>query len=192
MITTKHKVFLSPSDQTKNTYAVGNTSEDVQCGRIALAAKAALERCGFEVGLLQYATMAEKCAASDAMGAELIDVILVGRMELYSMAMNGKYDARQFGGVRSVLSRSYLKEEIDEDLGVVEEDVYCDDDGDDCDCCDCCDCEDDDCDCCDCDCDCDCECFEIECPACGETVCFDSTIDPEDLACPACGAKIND
>lgn len=71
MITTKHKVFLSPSDQTKNTYAVGNTSEDVQCGRIALAAKAALERCGFEVGLLQYATMAEKCAASDAMGAEL-------------------------------------------------------------------------------------------------------------------------
>ena len=52
----------------------------------------------------------------DAMGAELIDVILVGQMELYSMAMNGKYDARQFGGVRSVLSRSYLKEEIDEDL----------------------------------------------------------------------------
>ena len=43
----------------------------MQCGRIALAAKAALERCGFEVGLLQYATMAEKCAASDAMGAEL-------------------------------------------------------------------------------------------------------------------------
>ena len=83
-------------------------------------------------------------------------------------------------------------EEIDEDLGALEEDVYCDDDWDDCDCCDCCDCEDDDCDCCDCDCDCDCECFEIECPACGETVCFDSTIDPEDLACPACGAKIND
>ena len=71
MIITKHKVFLSPSDQTRNTYATGGTSEDVQCGRIALAAKAALERCGFEVGLLQYATMAEKCAASDAMGAEL-------------------------------------------------------------------------------------------------------------------------
>lgn len=68
---TKHKVFLSPSDQTRNTYATGGTSEDVQCGKIALAAKAALERCGFEVGLLQYATMAEKCAASDAMGAEL-------------------------------------------------------------------------------------------------------------------------
>lgn len=71
MIITKHRVFLSPSDQTRNTYATGGTSEDVQCGRIALAAKAALERCGFEVGLLQYATMAEKCAASDAMRAEL-------------------------------------------------------------------------------------------------------------------------
>ena len=57
MITTKHKVFLSPSDQTKNTYTVGNTSEDVQCGKIALAAKAALERSGSEAGIIQYPTM---------------------------------------------------------------------------------------------------------------------------------------
>lgn len=70
-------------------------------------------------------------------------------------------------------------EEIDEDLGSVEEIVY------DCDC-DCCDC-DDDCDCCDCD--DDCEYFEVECPSCGEVVCFDESIDPEDLACPACGEK---
>ena len=74
-------------------------------------------------------------------------------------------------------------EEIDEDLGEVEE----------------CLCEDD----CDCDCDCDCcdededdeyesedgDYFEIECPSCGETVCFDESIDPEDLICPACGEK---
>ena len=33
-----HKVFLSPSDQTANTYAVGNTNEAEQCGRIAVAA----------------------------------------------------------------------------------------------------------------------------------------------------------
>ena len=60
-------------------------------------------------------------------------------------------------------------EELDEDLGAVEEDLYCDDDCDCCDCdcddyddCDCCDCDDceDDCDCCDC-----CECLELECPA---------------------------
>ena len=71
-------------------------------------------------------------------------------------------------------------EEIDEDLGSVEEMLYdCD-----CDCDDDCDC---DCDCCDCDDDCDCEYFEVECPSCGETICFDSSIDPEELVCPACG-----
>ena len=66
-----HKIFISPSDQNRNTYASGNTAEDIQCGKIGIATKAALERCGFEVMLVQYATMAEKCAASDAFGAEL-------------------------------------------------------------------------------------------------------------------------
>ena len=85
-------------------------------------------------------------------------------------------------------------EEIDEDLGAVEEIVY-----EECGC---------DCDC-DCDCDCGCNCdyddeddddwdddeyveedyFEVECPSCGETICFDGSIDPEELACPACGEK---
>ena len=80
-------------------------------------------------------------------------------------------------------------EEIDEDLGSVEELLY-----DDCDC----DCDDDDDDFeCDGDCDfCDEDCeladedyFEVECPSCGETICFDGSIDPEELACPACGEK---
>ena len=66
-----HKIFISPSDQNRNTYASGNTAEDIQCGKIGIATKSALERCGFEVMLMQYATMAEKCAASDAFGAEL-------------------------------------------------------------------------------------------------------------------------
>ncbi|MBE6539012.1 MAG: hypothetical protein E7671_06070 [Ruminococcaceae bacterium] len=79
-------------------------------------------------------------------------------------------------------------EEIDEDLGALEEDVYdcdCEDDYDECDgCCGCdSDFDDDDFDCE--------ECFEIECPSCGEKVCFDSTIEPEDLVCPACQEKIN-
>ena len=30
---------------------------------------------------------------------------------------------------------------------------------------------------------------EIVCPSCGETVCFDSELDPENLLCPACGEK---
>ena len=78
-------------------------------------------------------------------------------------------------------------EEIDEDLGALEEEVYdCDCDCDDCDCDDCDDCDCDDCDCCDC---CD-ESFEITCPSCGETIVFDGEIDPEDLSCPACGEKL--
>ena len=77
-------------------------------------------------------------------------------------------------------------EEIDEDLGSVEEYLY-----DECDCeCDCdCDCDGN---CCDCDEDCeiaDEDFFEAECPACGEVICFDGSIDPEDIACPACGEK---
>jgi hypothetical protein len=75
-------------------------------------------------------------------------------------------------------------EEIDEDLGAVEEELYGEGD---------CDCDDCDCDCDDCDCDCDCGCddsFEITCPACGETIVFDGEIDPEDLSCPACGEKL--
>lgn len=80
-------------------------------------------------------------------------------------------------------------EELDEDLGAVEEDLYCDDDCD-CDCCDddCdCDCCDDDCDCCDDD-DC-CECIELECPACGEPVYIDECDidDIDELECPSCG-----
>ena len=76
-------------------------------------------------------------------------------------------------------------EEIDEDLGAVEELLY----DDDCDCDDECEC-DGDCDWCDEDCElADEDYFEVECPSCGETICFDGTIDPEELACPACGEK---
>lgn len=79
----RHRVFISPSDQVKNTYAGGGTTEAIQCGKIGIATKAALERCGFEVQLLQYATMAEKCAASDAFGAEL-------HMPIHSNGFDGK------------------------------------------------------------------------------------------------------
>ncbi len=108
--------------------------------------------------------------------------------------------------------RDYI-EEIDEDLGAVEEDFYCIDEdececgcgcGPDCDCgcqeglectcggdCDCgcgCDCDDDD----DCDCDC-CECYELECPACNNPVYIDEDdIDEiEELECPSCGKVLS-
>lgn len=84
-------------------------------------------------------------------------------------------------------------EEVDEDLGAVEELIY-----DDCDC-DCCDddcCDDDECDdecCCGC---CDDEDEDEEefycamCPHCGGKVYFDDTVNPEDVICPACQKPI--
>ena len=88
-------------------------------------------------------------------------------------------------------------EELDEDLGDVEEvlledEEYDEDEWDD----DCCDCDCDDCDCdgdcddCDCDCCCDEDYFEIVCPSCGETVCFDESVNAEELICPACGSEL--
>ena len=95
-------------------------------------------------------------------------------------------------------------EELDEDLGDVEEvllDLDDDDEDDD-------DFDDDDdfeCDgdCAGCDFDCgfdeddddffededEDEFFEVICPACGDVINFDSTIDPENLRCPNCGEK---
>ena len=65
-------------------------------------------------------------------------------------------------------------EEVDHDLGEVEEYLY----DEECDC-------DDDCDCC-----CDDDCIEVECPACNETVCigFDEIDDNGEVDCPCCGA----
>lgn len=74
--------------------------------------------------------------------------------------------------------REYV-EELDHDLGEVEEDFYFDDDED---------YEDDDDDY-EGD---DSAYYELECPSCGEVVCFDDTLDPETLVCPACGEKIGD
>ena len=84
-------------------------------------------------------------------------------------------------------------EEIDEDLGALEDDFY----DDECDCCDC-DC-DDDCDC-DCDDDCCCDCddddigefYQVDCPSCGEPVFLDDSIDPSRVICPSCHAEFSD
>lgn len=77
------RVYLSPSDQRRNTYAVGNTTEDVQCGKIAAACKTALERSGVKVMIGQYDTMANRCKASDAFKANL-------HVPIHTNAFNGK------------------------------------------------------------------------------------------------------
>lgn len=65
------KVFLSPSNQYDNVYAYGNTTEGVQCGKIAEACKTALIRNGIDVMLMHDESMQEKCQKSNAFGADL-------------------------------------------------------------------------------------------------------------------------
>lgn len=65
------KVYLSPSDQTDNLYAYGNTNEAVQCGRIAEASRKALERSGVQVMVGHMIPMQEKVAQSNSFGADL-------------------------------------------------------------------------------------------------------------------------
>lgn len=76
------KVFLSPSNQYDNAYAWGDTTEGVQCGRIAGYCKAALERCGIDVVLMHDECMQEKCAMSDKVGADL-------HVPIHTNAFNG-------------------------------------------------------------------------------------------------------
>ena len=78
-----YKVYLSPSDQTSNKYAYGNTTEAEQCGKIAEACRVALVRCGIEVKVGQYDTMANRCAASNAFGADL-------HVPIHTNAFNGE------------------------------------------------------------------------------------------------------
>ena len=78
-------------------------------------------------------------------------------------------------------------EELDHDLGEVEEELYFSDDEYDDDYDDYDDLNDDE----DYECD-DEEFYEIECPSCGDTVYFDDSLEVDELVCPACGEKIGD
>ena len=76
------KVFLSPSNQYNNVYAYGNTTEGVQCGKIAEACKVALERSGIQVKLMHDESMQEKCQVSNSFGADL-------HVPIHTNAFNG-------------------------------------------------------------------------------------------------------
>ena len=79
---TMAKVYLSPSNQTDNCYAYGNTTEAVQCGKIADACRAALERSGVTVQVGHMPSMQDKCKESNAFGAEL-------HVPIHTNAFNG-------------------------------------------------------------------------------------------------------
>ena len=77
------RVFLSPSNQYDNVYAYGNTTEGVQCGKIADACKIALERSGVDVMLMHDESMQTKCAESNKFDADL-------HVPIHTNAFNGK------------------------------------------------------------------------------------------------------
>jgi ribosomal protein S27E len=68
-------------------------------------------------------------------------------------------------------------EELDHDLGELEEEIYFGDDYDEEE-----EYEDYDEE--------DSDYYEIECPSCGEIVCFDDSLEEDELVCPACGELV--
>ena len=77
-----YKVYLSPSNQTNNRYAYGNTTEAAQCGKIADACRSALERSGVAVKVGHMLPMQDKCKESSAFGANL-------HVPIHTNAFNG-------------------------------------------------------------------------------------------------------
>lgn len=77
------KIYVSPSDQVANAYAAGNTTEAIQCRRIAKALVTALERCGLQAKTNVTSSMADRVAESNAWGADL-------HVCLHTNAFNGQ------------------------------------------------------------------------------------------------------
>ena len=94
--------------------------------------------------------------------------------------LRGMLEGMKFDADSDVMA-DYI-DELDHDLGEVEEYVY----GDDCDCCD-----DDDCDCC-CDDDDDDDLYELECPNCGDKIYITEDMLNGSIECPNCNTKIDD
>lgn len=65
------KVYLSPSDQTGNTYAAGNTNEAAVCRKIANAVQARLVEYGAEVKNNQTASMQNRVTESNNWKADV-------------------------------------------------------------------------------------------------------------------------
>ena len=101
---------------------------------------------------------------------------LIGELLTLVSDMSGAIEALEQECVRL---QDYI-EEIEADLGdgeelLFDEDMDMDDEFDeDCDCDGCCGCDDT-------------EQRMLMCANCGETICYDETLDPQTLICPACG-----
>ena len=65
------KVYVSPSDQVKNAYTAGNTTEAIQCRQIATLLVKALERQGFGAKTNLTGSMYDRVKESNDWGADL-------------------------------------------------------------------------------------------------------------------------
>ena len=77
------KIYISPSSQPENTYAVGNTNEQEQCRKIGAALEKELDRCGFNAKAGLSGTMYTRVADSNKMDADL-------HMPIHTNACDGK------------------------------------------------------------------------------------------------------
>lgn len=65
------KIYISPSNQSGNTYATGNTNEKVQCHKIAEHCVSFLKKNGFDVKCTYNDDMYERVSESNAFDADL-------------------------------------------------------------------------------------------------------------------------
>ena len=77
------KIYISPSSQPANTYAVGDTNEQAQCRKIGAALEKALSRCGFDARAGLDGTMYTRVAESNDFGADL-------HLPIHTNAFDGK------------------------------------------------------------------------------------------------------
>lgn len=79
------RIYLSPSSQEENRYAVGNTNEAEQCRKIALELVQALRRCGFDArtDVTPGKTMYDRVAQSNVWAAD-------AHIPIHSNAFDGK------------------------------------------------------------------------------------------------------
>lgn len=77
------KIYISPSSQPENRYAWGNTNEQEQCNKIALATVKALKRCGIEAKTNTSGTMYSRASESNEWGAD-------AHIPIHTNAANGK------------------------------------------------------------------------------------------------------
>ena len=77
------KIYLSPSSQPANKYAVGNTNEQEQCRKIAAKCGEALKRCGFDVRVGLSGSMYTRVEESNAWGAN-------AHIPIHTNAFDGK------------------------------------------------------------------------------------------------------